>query len=227
MNNLYISLLLLLMSNLAYGQVVTSTIPFPTENDSITIIFDATRGNQGLLGYTGDVYTHTGMITDRSTGPTDWQNVIGLWGNNGTQPRLDKIGTDLYQLTIGFPRDFYPKEDDYDKILRLAFVFRSENYHRERKSIGKADIFLELFDTGITVYFTEPASAQLFSDPLRSPVFSGMEDTVKLKASSVIIGTEADSLFLYVGGVLVVADTLDTLTYDLVASEFGLGPVEV
>ncbi|MEZ4761931.1 MAG: hypothetical protein R3C26_01600 [Calditrichia bacterium] len=35
---------------------------FPTENDSIVVIFDATEGDGGLQGFNGDVYAHTGVI---------------------------------------------------------------------------------------------------------------------------------------------------------------------
>ena len=227
MNKFLIAALLLFVTNLLYGQVVTSTIPFPTENDSITIIFDATRGNQGLMGYTGDVYVHTGLITDKSTTPTDWKYVIGSWGNNNNQPILTRIATDTYELVIGLPRDFYPIVDVTEKILKLAFVFRSENSGLAGRDVGGADIFLDLFETGMTLFFIEPTSVQLFSDPLRSPVFAGIEDTVKLIASAVALETEVDSLLLYVSGVLVAADTLDTLTYDLVTSDFGVGPIQL
>ena len=44
----------------AYAQVVVATPEFPTVATPVTIVFDATQGSKGLMGYTGDVYAHTG-----------------------------------------------------------------------------------------------------------------------------------------------------------------------
>ena len=50
----------------AYTQV--TTVPaLPTSSDSITVTFDATQGDKGLMGYTGnDVYAHTGVVDRKS-----------------------------------------------------------------------------------------------------------------------------------------------------------------
>ena len=50
---------------------VISTYPvFPTQDGGVTIYFDATKGNGALKDYTGDIYAHTGVITDKSPSPT-------------------------------------------------------------------------------------------------------------------------------------------------------------
>src|SRR5690606_3220296 len=95
---------ILFVSGILHAQVVTTEPEFPTENDSIVVYFDATQpGAEELLNYSGTVYTHTGVNTNFG----DWQHVIGSWGNNSTQPALTKLGSNLYKLTIGFPRQFY------------------------------------------------------------------------------------------------------------------------
>ena len=104
------------------AQVIVSDPTLPTENDSIVIIFDASQAqNTSLVGYTGTLYTHTGVNTNLG----DWQHVIGNWGNNGVQPQLTRIGTDLYRLVIGFPREFYSITNPGEHITSLNFVFRS------------------------------------------------------------------------------------------------------
>ena len=101
MRTIIISLLLIFGS--AYSQVITTEPSFATVNDSIVIIFDATKGDQGLMGYTGKVYTHTGATING----TRWQHVIGNWGDDNAQPELTRIDTDLYKLVIGKPHTFY------------------------------------------------------------------------------------------------------------------------
>lgn len=60
-------LFLLITTSILSAQIITSEPTFPTEIDSIIIYYDATEGDQGLMGYAGDdVYAHTGVITDYS-----------------------------------------------------------------------------------------------------------------------------------------------------------------
>ena len=68
-----------LLSLTANAQITVDP-PFPTADELVTIYFDAT--GTGLEGYTGTVYTHTGLTVDGE----DWLFVIGDWGDNSTQP---------------------------------------------------------------------------------------------------------------------------------------------
>ena len=79
---------------------VTTNPDFPVKSKSVTIIFDATQGNGGLSGYTGDVYAHTGLITSSSTSVTDWKYVITEWGDNTPETKLTRNGEDLDTLDI-------------------------------------------------------------------------------------------------------------------------------
>ena len=64
------------------AQVVTAEPEFPTVSDSVIIYFDATKGNQELKDYNGDIYAHTGVITTASVDGTDWKHVIADWDVN-------------------------------------------------------------------------------------------------------------------------------------------------
>ncbi|MFN2440098.1 MAG: hypothetical protein ABR503_12920, partial [Chitinophagaceae bacterium] len=59
------------------AQLLSWSPPFPTENDvaqTLVITVDASKGNKGLLNHTpGDVYVHTGVITNLSVSPTNWR----------------------------------------------------------------------------------------------------------------------------------------------------------
>ena len=65
---------------LGWAQVVWTEPAFPSQNDDITLFFDATMGNGGLEGFTDDVYAHMGLITNLSSSPTAWKYVQGVWG---------------------------------------------------------------------------------------------------------------------------------------------------
>ena len=104
-----------------YAQVTTIPVT-PSDNEEITIIFDATGTN--LQGYTGNVYAHTGVTVNFNK----WQYTIGAWGDNDLQPPLlrDAQNPELYSLIItpdifqfyGVPSDAH--------ITEISFIARSE-----------------------------------------------------------------------------------------------------
>jgi len=194
---LYFLIVILFISGLK-AQVVTSTPPFPTENNSITITFDATQANNtSLVGYTGDLYVHTGVNTN--LGP--WQHVIESWGNNSTQPKLTRIGTDLYQLVIGNPREFYNVTNPDEHITSLNFVFRSAD-----KSKQTEDIFLEIYEGGLEVTIQQP-----------SKHFNIVKVNEPLTIN--VISTSADTLFLYLDNQLLTKTTEASISYVLTSSQ--------
>ncbi len=105
--------------------LVTSEPAFPLDNTAVTIYFNAAFGNGGLFDFEGDVYAHTGVITNLSSGNTDWKYVKTAWGENTPETKLSRISENLYSLEIPHPREYYgvPAAEN---ILKLAFVFRSE-----------------------------------------------------------------------------------------------------
>jgi len=65
----------ILFSLQSFSQLLSWTPGFPQESSSpVVITVDATKGNHGLLNYTptSDVYVHIGVITNLSTGPSNW-----------------------------------------------------------------------------------------------------------------------------------------------------------
>lgn len=129
----------------------TMNYPFAyATNDSVVVIFNAKEEDGGLAGFTGDVYTHTGVITDKSASSSDWKFVIGNWGDNNVQPKFRNIGEDLWELAVGDIKTFYGIPQS-EKVLKFAFVFRSADTQRTGRAVGGADIFLDLFEQGLTV----------------------------------------------------------------------------
>ncbi|KAA3610587.1 MAG: T9SS C-terminal target domain-containing protein [Calditrichaeota bacterium] len=197
------------------SQVVTSIPQFPTVNDSIIFLFHSDEGDRGLMGYTGDVYVHTGI----STANADWQYVIGAWGQTN-QPKLENIGTDLWQLTIGDIYEFYgaPRSET---ITAISFVFRSPQGEPSGRDVGGADIFYDLFEPGLSLSLASPQLYEDFGDPDRAPVFVGIEDTVHFKAYGVAIGTQVAEMSIEIDGNIIEQTTADSILFDFIAADYA------
>ncbi|MBN3034330.1 MAG: Por secretion system protein [Bacteroidales bacterium] len=194
------------------AQIVTTEPPFPVTSMPVTLTFDATQGSGGLAGYTGDVYAHTGVITEFSTTPSDWKYVKTQWGQNTPDTKLNRIGTDLYELEIG-PSiiDYYgvPAGED---ILQMAFVFRSSEQVNgqwlEGKTSDGGDIFIDLFEPGLNVYFSKPEESLLVE----------LNDTIEVVAKA----SFADTLALFVNNTLIQqVNGTDEISDTLIAFDYG------
>lgn len=175
------------------GQVVITDPFYPVENQSVIVYFDATKGNQGLMNYTGDVYAHTGVITDKSSSPSDWKYVKTSWGQNTPETKLERISTNYYKLTLSPSIREYYGVPASEQILKMAFVFRSGSMvngaWKEGKDVGNADIFVDVYPSGLSVNIVTPEGDNLIE-------VEG--DTLLVHA----ISPQADSMWLYVNGVL-------------------------
>ncbi|MGC9364658.1 MAG: alpha-amylase family glycosyl hydrolase [Fidelibacterota bacterium] len=212
---------ILLLSVLpAFTQVVWTEPEYATEEDSITVFFDATQATRtDLVGYTGDLYTHTGVNTSAG----NWIHVIGSWGNNSVQPKLTRISDNVYKLVIGFPREFYSVSDTTEMIYSLNFVFRSADATRQTE-----DIFYELYDYGITAVIDSPSVNANYGDVMRSPRFYEINDVIAFKIKAAALNTEVDSIRIVKNGSLVYLDEWrDSLLYTETALESGRYHYEV
>jgi len=160
--------LILSWVNVCLCQVIYTDNPFPKEDQPLNIYFNAALGNLGLKGYTGDIYAHTGVLTQNSTGSSDWKHVKTSWGQNTPETKLERVDTDLYKLTIQpSSRDYYGLNTG-ETIVKLAFVFRSEaqvnGAWKEGKTDTGGDIFLEMYNDaqGFQVAFVNPEKKNIF-----------------------------------------------------------------
>ncbi len=207
---------------LSYGQTKFVTLPeFPTETDSIVITFDvtgATHQNK-IAGYTGDVYAHTGVTLKYQNGSiSSWQRVIGTWGDNTIQPKLIRIANNLYQLTINNPRKFYNVTDHTIKIIQLCFVLRSSDGSKQTE-----DIFIPIYEKGITVKLLSPNVNILFSVPERSPYFIEKNGVVTIFARSVSISTKTNEMKLFINNKEIFNTNSDTIKYTYNAQNYPDG----
>lgn len=185
------SIVLLLTASSVWAQIVTTDPSVPVVDRPVTVYFDATQGTAGLKDYTGDVYAHTGVLTDASTSGSDWKHVKTAWGENTPETKMTRISANLYKLEIGPTIREYYQVPANETITHMAFVFRSDfpysgTSYYEGKETGGQDIFVEVFDLGLNVTFIQPQSQRF--------VILQVGDTLQVEAGA----TLADSVSLYI-----------------------------
>ncbi len=200
---------LTLLSTLGiYAQVITAKPALPVASDSVTITFDASKGNAGLKGFTGDVYAHTGVITNKSTSSSDWKYVKAKWDVNIPACKMTYLGNNLWQLKIAPSIRAYYGVPSSEKILKMAFVFRSADGSKTGRNTDGSDIFYNVYQAGTNVQITLPAN---------NPDIVDLNDTVVVQGNS----SNADSTYLLLDSQVLIADTASSFSYKIVARQYG------
>lgn len=202
-------ILSLAFTQVVFGQILDVTPAFPTQNDIVTIIYDAKQGNGALQGVE-NVYAHTGVITDQSTSPTDWKFVQGNWGTVDPNVAMTNLGDDLFEISIDISTFYnYPAGTT---VERLAFVFRNAAGTVVGRSADGSDIFYDVFpeDAGLIAQIFSPESFVL-TNP-NEPVFvlGKSNEAADLK----IVNTTTDVT-------LIEENNTNELTYEFSSAEPG------
>jgi 1,4-alpha-glucan branching enzyme len=179
----------------AFGQIVKLNPAVVSAKDSVEIIFDATQGTRGLVG-ASSVYIHTGIILSSSNG-TDWQNVVGNWGQDDGIGKMTKVANETDKWSFKLKpsiRDYY-KVAANTTVFRLSMVFRNPAGTLEGKGTAgnfpggsvavNGDIFMDL-DVGNFVQITKPTAFRNF-------ILEDESLTIAATTSSV-----ADSIVLFI-----------------------------
>jgi len=165
MKKITLSILVLSISVLSWAQIVTSTPAFVTQDGgAVDVIFDATLGTAALKNYTGtDVYAHTGVITSASTSSSDWKHAP-TWLDNSAKYKMTSLGNNKWKLSITPSlKDYYGLATG-EVVKKMCFVFRNGTGSLQGKDTGGADIFLDVYQTGLNVAFTNPTSSQSLTE---------------------------------------------------------------
>ena len=118
------------------AQLLSWAPAFSNDNSTIVITVDATKGNQGLLGYTCPVYMHFGVITNLSTNASDWKYVPTTWATT-TAPVATSLGNNKWSFTITNPRAYFNAGAGgvpaAETILKIAILFRDASGNKVQK----------------------------------------------------------------------------------------------
>jgi 1,4-alpha-glucan branching enzyme len=146
---LVLTLLFLYFSTSA--QLLSWAPQFSTDNSTVVITADGTKGNKGLLGYTGTVYMHFGVITNLSTNATDWKYVPTTWATT-TAPVATSLGGDKWSFTITNPRAYFNAGAGGvpagETILKIAVLFRDAAGDKVQKNADGTDMYVPIYAAG-------------------------------------------------------------------------------
>lgn len=172
----------------SYAQLLTWTPNFPTDNSSITITVDATKGNKGLQGFAGPVFLHTGVITSASTSPSDWKYVQGQWGTSNAPQATGSTNT--WSFTIPNIRAFYGVPAG-EQILRISILFRNQSGSLVQRNIDGSDMYIPVYSAGqFAVRFTSPAMQPMYNmipEPIGTSVTSLPVTAVTSQNAAIIL----------------------------------------
>jgi glycosidase len=185
------------LGNIGFSQIIQITPAFPTVNDVITVQYDATQGNGGLVGVS-PIYTHTGVVTQSGL-PSSWSYTQGNWGQADTNVLMTDLGNNIHELIIDI--DQYYGFPTGTNVAKLAFVFRNFNGSLEGKTATMGDIFYPIYPVngGFQAAIIKPYSDQLVN----------LYDTITFNGQANSLAT----LELYDNGILI-ADTVNSNSLD-------------
>lgn len=143
---------------------------FPTETSGITIVADASRGNQGLLGHTSDdVYVHMGVITNLSNSPTDWKYSKFTWATTNAAAKATSLGNNSWSYNIPASlRSFFGITNSGETIQKIALLFRSGDGSRVLRNKDGSDMYIPVYGASLAATIIRPLKQATFipkSDP--------------------------------------------------------------
>ena len=201
------TIILLVCSWPIFAQVVTTNPTFPIENQAVIITFHADRGNGELADFSGDIWAHTGVITNNSSSGSDWKHVIAGWGENIDKAKLSRISANIYELEIT-PSilEFYDVSAN-EVVEKMAMVFRNSDGSKVGRDDGGSDVFIDVYEPGLEVDIISPISAQIVE----------LNQTITVEVNAM----EAQSLQFYINDELIGDYPAAGFTYDYLVENAG------
>ena len=200
-----------LSTNLSFAQKIIADPETPTFNDEVTLTFDITQCDRGdLLGFTGDVYVHTGVYIK---GGTEWDYVVADWSENIEKAKCTKVSDNVYEITLSPDINSFYGVAAGDTVTSLNFVIRSAD-----QSLKSEDLFYTVYEPGLTIEITQP----------EGNIIVNKGEELQVQARSVYLGTTAPtSLSLTVDNFLEHISFTDTLDHPVSIADTGIHWIHV
>lgn len=187
MKKLILASFIIMISIKSFTQLLSWAPNFPTDvNAPLVITMDASFGNKGLLNYssTGDVYVHTGVITNLSTTNTDWKHV--KFANfNVPDPSVQTtyLGGNKWQFTIAPNiRAFYGVPAG-ETIFKIAILFRNGAGTVVQRNADGSDMFIPLSGTALDSRIIIPFKQPTFN-PQPEPITKNVGESISITGVS-------------------------------------------
>jgi len=216
------TLFLLVGITTANSQLLTWSPSFIQESSTpVEITLDATKGNQGLINQTPttDVYIHTAVITNLSTGASDWKYNKFDWGTSNVAAQCTYIGNNKWKYTItGGLRAFYGVTNASEKIVKIAILFRNGTGSKVQRDADGSDMYIPVYEAGLNVRIDEP-----FEEPRYTPTLETINKTLGDNIAINAKTSQSAVLKLYLNGTQVGATATDatTISANPVISGYG------
>ncbi|MDP4264804.1 MAG: alpha-amylase family glycosyl hydrolase [Bacteroidota bacterium] len=197
MKKVYFLLWAVLASVITHAQLLIWTPAFAKDNDNITITVDATKGNQGLQGFSGNVYVHVGVITSLSTSSSNWLYVPFAWGTANAAAQATPAGTNKWSYTITNIRSFFGVPAA-ETIKKIAILFRDAGGNTVQRNSDGSDMYIPIYDNSIAVRFALPPT-----EPRYIPVPEPITVTTGQSISLTGIANQVSDMKLYLNGTVI------------------------
>ncbi len=225
MKRLLTAVVCLLCVHSHYAQLLTWTPAFPKENDNITIAVDATKGNQGLSGFTGNVYAHVGLITSASVNSGDWKHVPFTWATTPAAGQASSAGANRWSYTITDIRTFFGVTDPGETIKAIAILFRDATGSKVQRNadvtVDNGNMYIPVYDNSLAVRFTEPPFQPDYI-PRPETATKTIGDNISLTA----IASSPSTLNLYLNGALIqTASSVTTISANTALATSGTATI--
>ncbi len=196
---------------------------FPDGEGEMTITFDASKGNAGLKGYTGDVYLYAGVLTDKSANAADWKYVkSGSFNTPDVASKMTSLGAGKYSIKIS-PRKFFAVPAS-EQIKSVAMVFRNGEGSLSARNKDGSDIYLPITAAG--------QLALRFSSPEFEPTYVPAPATAIMQVGSTVqvsaVTSKKATLTLTLNGETIASVTnAGSINGSVVAGKPGVNVVKV
>ncbi|MDQ3277164.1 MAG: alpha-amylase family glycosyl hydrolase, partial [Bacteroidota bacterium] len=200
MKRLLLLVITVVCAQLTYAQLLTWSPTFPNENSPLEITVDATKGNGGLLNFSGGVYVHIGVITSKSANGDDWKYVPFQWGTSPSNGAAVSLGNNKWKFTIpGSIRSFFNITDPTETVQKIAILFRNGDGSRAQRNADGSNMYIPVYSTGaFAVRLSQPAKEPKFVPVPETQTWSiGTNITVAADAS------KASAMKLYHNGTVI------------------------
>ncbi|HET7116481.1 MAG TPA: alpha-amylase family glycosyl hydrolase [Hanamia sp.] len=221
MKKFLLSIFILLFSFQSFSQLLSWTPDFIQEtSDPVVITMNANYGNHGLLNYTptSDVYVHIGVITNKSTSPSDWLHVVTTWGVTNPAWQAAYLGNNEWSFTItGGLRTFFGLTDPTETIQKIAILFRSGNGSTVQRNADASDMYVPVYGNGLYARIDNPYR-QPFYVPAPETITKTVGDVLPIVAKASLAGS---TIQIYFNGSLLstITGTKDSISTTI--SAFG------
>jgi len=199
MKNLLMLVGTLMLTPILNAQIVWTEPAFPTQDDQVTLYYNATQGNGQLTGVI-PIYIHTGVISSESASANEWQNVVGNWGTNDAQVIMTPEGNNIHSFNFGglTLAEFYGIAAGVT-IESLAMVFRNVNASFVGRESDGGDIFFALSDGNFSANFSTPSSASVAISESGSLPFIGQASepcSLSILVNNELVASESNAVSL-------------------------------